>query len=91
MDVAALYPSSDSFSFSFILKFTTYKFQYKRYIKYKIQIYKTKIIQKPKNNLREEHMKPECGEFLKGGALSVDRLIKERAPPMLKNPYSSNQ
>ena len=32
-------------------------------------------------------MKPVCGEFLKGGALSVDKLIKERAPPMLKNPY----
>ena len=34
-------------------------------------------------------MKPVCGEFLKGGALSVDKLIEERAPPMLKNPYFS--
>ena len=29
-------------------------------------------------------MKPVCGEFLKGGALSVDKLIEERAPPVLK-------
>ena len=29
-------------------------------------------------------MKPVCGEFLKGGALSVDKLIEERAPLMLK-------
>ena len=35
-------------------------------------------------------MKPVCGEFLKG-ALSVDRLIEERAPPILKNPYFSKQ
>ena len=34
-------------------------------------------------------MKPVCEEFLKGGALSVDKLIEERAPPMLKNPYFS--
>lgn len=34
-------------------------------------------------------MKPVCGEFLKGGALSVDKLIEERAPPVLKNPYFS--
>ena len=36
-------------------------------------------------------MKPVCGEFLKGGALSVDRLIEERAPPILKHPYFSKQ
>ena len=30
-----------------------------------------------------------CGEFFKGGALSVDKLIEERAPLMLKNPYFS--
>ena len=34
-------------------------------------------------------MKPVCGEFLKGGALSVDKLIEKRASPMLKNPYFS--
>ena len=34
-------------------------------------------------------MRPVCGKFLKGGALSVDKLIEERAPPMLKNPYFS--
>ena len=28
-------------------------------------------------------MKPVSGEFLKEGALSIDRLIEERAPPML--------
>ena len=34
-------------------------------------------------------MKPVCREFLKGGALSIDKLIEERAPPVLKNPYFS--
>ena len=34
-------------------------------------------------------MKPVRGEFLKGGALSVDKLIEERAPPVVKNPYFS--
>ena len=34
-------------------------------------------------------MKPVCGEFLKEGALSVDRLIEERAPPKLKTYYSN--
>ena len=34
-------------------------------------------------------MKPVCWEFLKGGALSVDKLIEETAAPMLKNPYFS--
>ena len=34
-------------------------------------------------------MKTVRGEFLKGGALSVDKLNSERAPPMLKNPYFS--
>ena len=32
-------------------------------------------------------MKPIFGEFLKGGAFSIDRLIEEKAPPMLKNPH----
>ena len=36
-------------------------------------------------------MKPVCGEFLKGGALTVDKLIEERASLMLKNPYFSKQ
>ena len=36
-------------------------------------------------------MKPVCGEFLKGGALSVDKLIEERAPPMLKDHISVYQ
>ena len=26
-------------------------------------------------------------EFLKGGALSIDRIIEERAPPVLKTYY----
>ena len=34
-------------------------------------------------------MKPVCGEFLKGGALSVDKVIEERATLSLKNPYFS--
>ena len=27
-------------------------------------------------------MKPVCREFFKGGALSIDKLIEERTPPV---------
>ena len=37
-----------------------------------------------KNNTKKQGI--VCREFLKGGTLSIDRLIKERAPP-----YSGNK